>query len=53
MQEDTNSISTHGLPDIEQTKSEKQEFLTNGYRLYLKEGSWFAEKNGEMVKIDE
>ena len=46
-------ISTNGLPDIPKQKSEKQEFLAKGYRLYLRDGSWYAERDKESIKIKE
>ena len=50
---DKNKISTSGLPDIEKTKSKKQEFLSKGYRLFKIDGSWYVEKSGDRIKIEE
>ena len=53
MHQDKNKISTAGLPEIPKTKSEKQEFLSQGYRLYQIDGLWFAEKGKERIEIKE
>lgn len=51
MHQDKFRIYTKGLP--EKTKSKKQEFLSQGYRLILRDGSWYAIKNSEEIKIKE
>ena len=53
MQEDKFKISTSGLPDIEPEQTKRQEFLANGYRLFLVDGDWYAEKDGERIEIKE
>ena len=50
---DKNKISTNGLPEIEKTKSKRQEFLSMGYKLFRRDGHWYAEKQGESIKIEE
>lgn len=53
MHQDKFKISTNGLSMPPKKKSKKQEFLSKGYRLFLRDGSWYAEKNSESVKIKE
>ena len=50
---DTNRISLANLPSLPKVKSKKQEFLSKGYRIFMIDGSWYAEKDGERVEIKE
>ena len=51
MHKDRFSISTTGLPELPKEKSEKQELLKQGYRLFLEDGNWYAEKLGKRVNV--
>ena len=53
MHKDKLKISTNGLPEIKKTKSKRQEFLSKGYKLFRKDGHWYAERQGESIKIEE
>ena len=48
---DTNRISLANLPSLPKVKSKKQEFLSKGYRLFMVDGSWYAEKDGDRIKV--
>jgi len=51
MHQDRFRISTNGLSMPPKEKSEKQEFLAKGYRLFMVDGSWYAEKDGDRIKV--
>ncbi len=53
MHKDKFKVFTKGMPEQPKEKSEKQEFLSKGYRLVLRDGNWFAIKNNEEIKIKE
>jgi len=53
MHKDKFKISTSELPNIEPEQTKRQEFLANGYRLFLVDGDWYAEKDGERIEIKE
>ena len=44
MHNDKFTISTAGLPEIPKGKSETQELLKQGYRLFVIDGKWYVEK---------
>ena len=44
MHNDKFTISTAGLPEIPKGKSETQELLKQGYRLFMIAGKWYVER---------